>query len=225
MEPEGSSPRLQQPATSPHPKSDQSSPCPLRATSWRSILILSSHLSLSLRSGLFPSGWGAHIIKLCIMQSPTAPYYLFHLRPKYPPPPPILKHLQPTFLPHCKQPSFTPFKTTGKVIILYKLIFTYLDSKVEDKTFLLPCRGLKFRAASFLGKTAKIGYYPLHICPYFCLSTRKNLTPTEQIFMKFYNWRFSENLSGNLKFRQYMTRTRYFTQTSMYIRDISLGSS
>ena len=120
------------------------------------------------------------------MQSPIATYFLFNLRPKYPPQPSILKHLQPTFLPHCKRPSFTQFKTTGKIIILYKFIFTYLDSKLKDKTFLLPLRGLEFRPASFLVKTAKIGYYLLHICPYFCLSTKNSLTPTERIFMKFY---------------------------------------
>jgi len=34
--------------------------------------------------------------------------YLVPLRPKYFPHHPILKHPQPTFLPHCKRPSFTP---------------------------------------------------------------------------------------------------------------------
>jgi hypothetical protein len=30
------------------------------------------------------------------------------LRPKYSPQHPFLKHTQPTFLPECEQPSFTP---------------------------------------------------------------------------------------------------------------------
>ena len=51
MEPEGSLPRLQVLATCPFPQPDQSSPCTPNPISWRSILILSSHLSLDLPSG------------------------------------------------------------------------------------------------------------------------------------------------------------------------------
>ena len=57
MEPEGSLPYSQAPATCPCPEPTPSSPhnpCP---TSWRSILILSSHLRLGLPNGLFPSGF------------------------------------------------------------------------------------------------------------------------------------------------------------------------
>ena len=57
MEPEGSLLLLHVPATSPYVEPDQSNPCPPpHLTSWRSILILFSHLRLSLPSGLFPSG-------------------------------------------------------------------------------------------------------------------------------------------------------------------------
>ena len=56
MEPEGSSPYSQQPATWPCPEPDWSSPC-LHPSSRRSILILSSFLRLGLPSGLIPTGF------------------------------------------------------------------------------------------------------------------------------------------------------------------------
>ena len=55
MEPEGSLPYSQVPATCPSSEPDQSSSWP-HITSWRSILILPSHLCLGLPSRLFPSG-------------------------------------------------------------------------------------------------------------------------------------------------------------------------
>ena len=62
MEPEGSLPHSQVPATCPYPEPARSSVMPPYPTSWRSILILSSHLSLGLRSCLFPSGFQTHIL-------------------------------------------------------------------------------------------------------------------------------------------------------------------
>ena len=44
---------FREPATCPYPEPDRSSPCP-HATSWRSILILFSHLRLGLPNGSFP---------------------------------------------------------------------------------------------------------------------------------------------------------------------------
>jgi hypothetical protein len=53
--------------------------------------------------------------------------YLVPLRPKYSPQHPILKHPQPTFLPQCQRPSFTHVQKTGKILVLYILIFTAID--------------------------------------------------------------------------------------------------
>src|SRR5215469_14425939 len=44
----------------------------------------------------------------------SIPCHLFPLRPKYSPQHPILKHPQPTFLPQCQRPSFTPIQDNGK---------------------------------------------------------------------------------------------------------------
>ena len=55
--PEGSLPHSQASATCLYPGPAQSSPYTPHPTSWRSILILSTHLRLGLPSGLFPSGF------------------------------------------------------------------------------------------------------------------------------------------------------------------------
>jgi hypothetical protein len=52
IEPKGSLPHSQEPSTCPCLEPD---PC-LHSTSWKSILIIYSNLSLGLQSGLFPSG-------------------------------------------------------------------------------------------------------------------------------------------------------------------------
>ena len=75
MEPEGSLPHSQGPATCPYPEADQSSPCP-HPTSWRSILILSSHLRLGLPSGLCPSDFPTETLYTSLF-SP----YVLHVPP------------------------------------------------------------------------------------------------------------------------------------------------
>jgi hypothetical protein len=56
MGPEGSFPHSQEPPASLYPEPGQSSPCPANSTSWRSILILSTHVRLGRPSGLLTSG-------------------------------------------------------------------------------------------------------------------------------------------------------------------------
>ena len=55
--------------------------------------------------------------------------HLVPLRPKYSPQHPILRHPQPMF-----QVSH-PYKTKGKITVMYFLIFKFLDSDLEDKRF------------------------------------------------------------------------------------------
>ena len=55
-------------------------------------------------------GWGIHIIKLLVMQSPSFPCYLVPPRSKYSPQHHNLKHPPFPFLPHCQRPSFTPIQ-------------------------------------------------------------------------------------------------------------------
>jgi len=57
MEPEGSLPQSQVPATCPYPWASSTQSIPPHPTSWRSILILSSHLCLGLPNCLFVSGF------------------------------------------------------------------------------------------------------------------------------------------------------------------------
>ena len=143
MEPAGSLLHQQEPTTCPYSEPDQSSPwtpTPI-PTSWKSILILFSHLCLRLPSGLFPLGFPiktlysplispicatcpTHLILLDLMtriifsdeyKSLSASVYsLLHLvplRPKYPPQDSILQHPQPTFLPQYERLSITPIQT------------------------------------------------------------------------------------------------------------------
>ena len=70
------------------------------------------------------TGWEAHIMELPIMQFYTLPSYLVPLRSKYSP--------QPTFLPQCSDQDSHPYITTSN-ITLYTIIFTFLDSKLDNK--------------------------------------------------------------------------------------------
>ena len=55
------------------------------------------------------------------------------LGPKYSPQHPILKHPQPTSLPQYEWPYVTIAQNNRQIVVLYISLFTFLDSKLEDK--------------------------------------------------------------------------------------------
>jgi hypothetical protein len=66
------------------------------------------------------------------MQFSPLPCYLVPLRPKYSPQHPLLSLHSPL---NVSDQVSHPYKTTEKVLVLYILILTFLDSKLEDKRF------------------------------------------------------------------------------------------
>ena len=71
------------------------------------------------------------------MQSPPFPRYLVPPRSKYSPQHHVLQHPQLPFLPQGQDQVSHPYKTTGKIIILYILIFRFLDGYIVTETEIL----------------------------------------------------------------------------------------
>jgi hypothetical protein len=79
--------------------------------------------------------WGVQSIKLLVMWSSPFPCYMFLLGPHI-----LLSTLFSKTLSLYSSFSVSdqvshPYKTTGKIIVLYILTFTLQDSKLEDKRF------------------------------------------------------------------------------------------
>ena len=75
------------------------------------------------------------------MQSPPFPRYLVPPRSKDSPRHHILKHPQLPFLLLVNDQVLHPYKTIDKIIILYILIFKFLDSNLEDKMIIYSNNG------------------------------------------------------------------------------------
>jgi hypothetical protein len=73
-------------------------------------------------------------MKFLLMQSSSLSHFDL-VRPKYLPHHPILEHPQPMFLIQYERQISNPYKTTSKITVLYILIFTFLDSELEDEKF------------------------------------------------------------------------------------------
>ena len=161
MEPEGSLPHPEVPATCPYPEPARSSPIPTSHFLKTHLIIIlpsvpgSPKCSLSLTFPhqnpicAFPVphtpymhspshssrfyhtkniGWVVQIIEFLIMKCSPLPCYIVPLKPKYPPRHSVLKDSQLTLIRQCEHQVSHPYKTTGKTIILYILIFTVLTT-------------------------------------------------------------------------------------------------
>jgi hypothetical protein len=89
--------------------------------------------------------------------------YLVPLRPKHSPQHPILKQPKPPFLSlNVSEQVLHPYKTTGKIIALYILIFKFLCSRLEDKRFRTEWQQTFPDSSPHTGTTSKINPFIPH---------------------------------------------------------------
>jgi hypothetical protein len=131
----------------------------------RSILILSTHLRLRLLNDFVPSGFPTNILyspilvsyipcpshptldhsnytwrilqitKLLVTQFSPVSCHFIHFRSKYSPQHPVLEHPQSMSPLNVWDRVSHPYRLTGKIIVLYSLIFKLLESRWEDRRF------------------------------------------------------------------------------------------
>jgi hypothetical protein len=155
MEPEGLLWCSEEPSAGPCPESDWS--IPLHLISLRSILIFFSHICLGLPSGHLPSAFPTRILyaflfSTCAVCSPSHPCldYSNYTRQRVSVMklimqfsrisitspffgPNILNTLSLWSFHNIRDQVSRPYRTIGKIIFLYILIFTFLDSRGEDR--------------------------------------------------------------------------------------------
>jgi hypothetical protein len=73
------------------------------------------------------------IMKFLIVQIPPFSCHLIPLRSKYSSQNPVLKHLSLCSSLSVRDQVSHPYKTTGRIMVLYILTFTFLDSRRDDK--------------------------------------------------------------------------------------------
>lgn len=82
------------------------------------------------------SNWrGLKTMKSRTVQSPPVACCFVPLRPSYLHQYPILKQPQSRVICQCQRPSYTPTITTKIFVVLYILVFKFLDSKLGHKRF------------------------------------------------------------------------------------------
>jgi hypothetical protein len=76
------------------------------------------------------------VMKLLITRFSPSSCHFIPLRSKYSPQHPVLKHHRSMFLyVNAREQVSRPYKTKGKIIVLYVIILMFFDRKRENKTF------------------------------------------------------------------------------------------